>query len=60
MVDIEMTNVYFQYMYLYILYINLFTGQDMKTKAKIFFPKMATIQQDEAKGKPLVKFEEGH
>lgn len=40
-----MTDVYLQYMYLYILYINLFTGtgQDMKTKAKIFFPKTATI-----------------
>lgn len=38
-----MTDVYLQYMYLYILYINLFTGQDMKTKANIFFPKTATI-----------------
>lgn len=43
MVDIEMTDVYLQYMYLYILYVNLFTGQDMKTKANIFFPKTATI-----------------
>lgn len=60
MVDIEMTDVYLQYMYLYILYINLFTGQDMKTKADIFFSKTTTIQQDEAKGKPVVKFEEGH
>lgn len=60
MVDIEMINVYFQYMYFYILYVNLFIGQDMKIKVNIFFLKTVIIQKDEVKGKFVVKFEEGY
>lgn len=60
MVDIEMIDVYFQYMYFYILYVNLFIGQDMKIKVNIFFLKTVIIQKDEVKGKFVVKFEEGY
>lgn len=65
MVDIEMTDVYiYIHVSLHFIYKPIYWA-GYEDKSKDFLPKDGNyihvcIKQDEAKGKPIVKFEEGH